>query len=100
MTPPNVDGAPKPTSSVMISSTLGAPFGGTVRGGHHGFDWEALRVISPPDFGGGGGRKRPSMVVVAAGEPDGGPLGGARRWAATKVPARTPAIRTSATWAA
>ena len=37
MTPPKVLGAPKPTSSVMISSTLGAPLGGTTRGGHQGF---------------------------------------------------------------
>jgi hypothetical protein len=41
MTPPNVPGAPKPTSSVMMSSTLGAPFGGTTRGAHHAFELEA-----------------------------------------------------------
>jgi len=29
MTPPNVLGAAKPTSSVMISRMFGAPFGGT-----------------------------------------------------------------------
>ena len=69
MTPPKVLGAPKPTSSVMISSTLGAPLGGTTRGGQQGFDCAALRSILPPNFGGGGGSCLPSMVVVALGEP-------------------------------
>ena len=69
MTPPKVLGAPKPTSSVMMSSTLGAPFGGTTRGGHHGFDSEAFSLITPPNFGSGGGSCLPSMVVVALGEP-------------------------------
>ena len=68
-TPPNVLGAPKPQSSVMMSSTLGAPFGGTTRGGHHGFDSEAFSLITPPNFGSGGGSCLPSMVVVALGEP-------------------------------
>ena len=49
MTPPKVLGAPKPWSSVMMSSTLGAPFGGTTRGGHQGFDSEALSLITPPN---------------------------------------------------
>ena len=40
MTPPNVLGAPKPTSSVMMRSTLGALLGGTTRGAHHAFDWK------------------------------------------------------------
>lgn len=31
MTPPNVLVTPKPVSSVMISSTFGAPLGGTTR---------------------------------------------------------------------
>src|SRR5512137_2993807 len=70
MTPPNVPGAPKPTSSVMMSSTLGAPFGGTTRGAHHGFDSEAFSLITPPNFGSGGGSCLPSMVVVALGEPN------------------------------
>ena len=56
MTPPKVDGAPKPTSSVMISRIFGAPFGGTTRAGHAGFDCAALRLISPSNFCGGGGR--------------------------------------------
>src|SRR6516164_11183861 len=69
MTPPKVLGAPKPTSSVMISSTLGAPLGGTTRGAHHALDWAALSLMTPPNFGSGGGSCFPSMVVVAAGEP-------------------------------
>ena len=69
MTPPNVLGAPKPTSSVMISSTLGAPLGGTTRGAHQGFDCAAFSLITPPNFGSGGGSCLPSMVVVALGEP-------------------------------
>ena len=69
MTPPKVLGAPKPSSSVMMSSTLGAPFGGTTRGGHQAFDSEAFSLITPPNFGSGGGSCFPSIVVVAPGEP-------------------------------
>ena len=69
ITPPNVLGAPKPWSSVMMSSTLGAPFGGTMRGGHQGVDSEAFSLITPPNFGSGGGNCLPLMVVVALGEP-------------------------------
>src|SRR5512147_2192138 len=69
MTPPNVPGAPKPASSVMMSSTLGAPFGGTTRGGHQAFDSEAFSLITPPNFGSGGGICFPLIVVVAPGEP-------------------------------
>ena len=70
MTPPKVPGAPKPSSSVMISSTLGAPFGGTTRGGHQAFDSEAFSLITPPNFGSGGGSCFPLIVVVALGEPN------------------------------
>ena len=69
MTPPKVLGAPKPWSSVIMSSTLGAPFGGTTRGGHQAFDSEALSLITPPNFGSGGGSCFPVIVVVASGEP-------------------------------
>jgi hypothetical protein len=69
MTPPKVLGMPKPASSVMISSTLGAPFGGTTRGAHHGFDCRAPSLITPPNFGSGGGSCLPSIVAVALGEP-------------------------------
>src|SRR4030095_1923443 len=69
MTPPKVLGAPKPWSSVMMSNTLGAPFGGTTRGAHQGFDSEAFSLIDPPKLGGGGGSCFPSIVVVAPGEP-------------------------------
>ena len=68
-TPPNVPGAPKPASSVMMSSTLGAPFGGTTRGAHQAFDSEAFSLITPPNFGSGGGSCFPLIVVVALGEP-------------------------------
>src|SRR6476619_1952461 len=68
-TPPNVPGAPKPLSSVMMSSTLGAPFGGTTRGAHQAFDSEAFSLITPPNFGSGDGSCLPSRVVVAPGEP-------------------------------
>ena len=56
MTPPKVEGALKPTSSVMIKRMFGAPFGGTTRAGQAGFDWRAFRLISPWNGGGGGGR--------------------------------------------
>jgi hypothetical protein len=69
MTPPKVLGTPKPLSSVMMSKMLGAPLGGSTRGGHHGFDCTALRSILPPNFGGGGGSCFPLIVVVALGEP-------------------------------
>ena len=68
-TPPKVPGAPKPSSSVMMSSTLGAPFGGTTRGAHQGVDSEALSLITPPNVGSGGGSCFPSIVMVAPGEP-------------------------------
>jgi hypothetical protein len=53
----------------MISSTLGALFGGTTRGAHHAFDWSASSLITPPNFGSGAGNCLPLMVVVALGEP-------------------------------
>src|SRR5512137_2338725 len=68
-TPPKVPGAPNPLSSVMISSTLGAPFGGTTRGAHQAFDSEAFSLITPWNFGSGGGSCLPSSVVVALGDP-------------------------------
>jgi len=69
MTPPNVLGAPKPWSSVMMSKTLGAPLGGTTRGAHQAFESEAFSLITPPNSGGGCGICFPSMVVVAPGAP-------------------------------
>src|SRR5258706_16095438 len=53
----------------MMRSTLGAPLGGTTRGGHQGLESLALPLITPPNFGGGGGSCFPSSVVVALGEP-------------------------------
>src|ERR1700674_2344792 len=53
----------------MMSRMLGAPLGGTTRGGHHGFESLALSLITPPNFIGGGGSCFPSSVTVALGEP-------------------------------
>ena len=53
----------------MISSTLGAFFGGTTRGAHHDVDSEAFCWITPPNFGSGGGNCWPLIVVVALGAP-------------------------------
>src|SRR6516162_2364262 len=69
ITPPKVPGAPKPWSSVIMSSTLGAPLGGTTRGGHQGVDSEAFSLITPPNFGSGDGSWLPGIVVVALGDP-------------------------------
>src|SRR5208282_512902 len=54
----------------MMSSTLGAPLGGTIRGGHQGVESFALCLITPPNCGGGGGICFPSMLIVALGEPN------------------------------
>src|SRR5208283_5945372 len=54
----------------MMRSTLGAPLGGTTRGGHQGVESLALSLITPPNFGGGGGICFPSMVVVALAFPN------------------------------
>jgi hypothetical protein len=69
MTPPKVLGTPKPASSVMISSTFGAPFGGTTRGAHQAFDCSASSLMTPPNLGSGGGSCLLLIVVVALGEP-------------------------------
>jgi hypothetical protein len=69
MTLPKVLGTPKPASSVMMRSTLGALLGGTTRGAHQGFDCSASSLITPPNLGSGGGSCFPSIVVVAPGEP-------------------------------
>ena len=53
----------------VSSSTFGAPFGGTTRGGHQVFDPSAVSLITPPNSGGGGGSCLPSIVIVALGEP-------------------------------
>src|SRR6188474_501464 len=53
----------------MISSTLGAPLGGTTLAGHAGLESFAEVSITPANFCGSGGSCRPSMVVVALGEP-------------------------------
>src|SRR5271167_3259760 len=53
----------------MMRSTLGAPLGGTRRGGHQGLESLALSLITPPNFCGSAGSCSPLMVVVALGEP-------------------------------
>src|SRR5713101_3847873 len=53
----------------MISSTFGAPLGGTIDGGQYGLESLAVSLITPPNFGSGGGSCLPSIVVVAPGEP-------------------------------
>src|SRR4029077_8469401 len=78
----------------MMSRMLGAPFGGTMRGGHHGLESLALSLITPPKGIGGGGICFPSIVTVASGEP-GVPLicwvqaqGATDMTAATSIPQR------------
>src|ERR1700757_5116632 len=53
----------------MISSTFGAPLGGTTEGGQYGLESLAVSLITPPNFGGSGGSCLPSKVIVALGEP-------------------------------
>src|SRR5271157_2150502 len=53
----------------MMRRMLGAPLGGTTRGGHHGLESLALSLITPPNGSGGGGSCFPSNVTVAPGEP-------------------------------
>ncbi len=53
----------------MMSSTFGAPLGGTMRGAHQAFDSMAFCLITPPNLGSGAGSWLPLMVVVAPGEP-------------------------------
>jgi len=52
-----------------MSSTFGAPLGGTTVGGHHGLESTAFSLITPPNGGAGGGSCFPLIVVVALGEP-------------------------------
>src|SRR5678816_4265569 len=52
-----------------MSSTFGAPLGGTTFAGQPGLDSTALRLILPAKGAGGFGMYLPSIVVVAAGEP-------------------------------
>src|SRR5438046_2160189 len=53
----------------MMRRTLGAPLGGTTRGGQYGFESSALSLITPANGMGGGGICFPSIVTVALGEP-------------------------------
>jgi hypothetical protein len=76
MMPPKVLGAPKPTPSVMMSRTLGAPLGGTTCGGHQALDWATLSPKTPPNFAGVGGSCVPLREADADGEPMGALLDG------------------------
>src|SRR2546423_15324567 len=53
----------------MMSSTFGAPLGGTTDGGQYGLESFASSLITPPNFGGSGGSCLPSIVIVALGVP-------------------------------
>src|SRR5262245_9166454 len=63
--PPNVLDAPKPTSSVMMSSTLGAPLGAWTPLGKSGVDSLAVRPILPLNGWAGWGSTDP----VSAADP-------------------------------
>ena len=69
MTPPKVDGAAKPTSSVRISRTFGALAGGMTWGGQADMLSTALGRICPPNGGVGAGNCRPGNVRTALGDP-------------------------------
>src|SRR5262245_26648397 len=53
----------------MMSRIFGACLGGTTRGAHQALDFNAVSLISPPNFGSGGGNCLPLIVVVAPAEP-------------------------------
>src|SRR5881396_4364371 len=53
----------------MMRRMLGAPLGGTTRGGQYGLESVAASLITPPNGIGGGGICFPSIVRVASGEP-------------------------------
>jgi hypothetical protein len=69
MTPPKVDGAPKPTSSVMISRTLGAFSGAPSVGGQAGVLSRAEGLMVPAKGAGGCGRTREFGNSTAVAEP-------------------------------
>src|SRR5882762_9451498 len=69
MMPPKVPETPYPWSSVMMRRMLGAPLGGTTRGGQYGVESKALSLTTPPNFIGGAGICFPSIVTVALGAP-------------------------------
>src|SRR5271169_2965189 len=54
----------------MMSRMLGAPLGGTMRGGHQVFEPSRVSLITPPNFGSGAGSWLPLTVVVALGSPN------------------------------
>src|SRR5271165_2484645 len=58
--PPNALEAPKPTSSVRISSTFGAPLGAFTGWGKSDFESAVVRPMTPLNGGGGEGRTETS----------------------------------------
>src|SRR5271167_3987608 len=54
----------------MMRRMLGAPLGGTMRGGHQVFDPSRVSLITPPNGGSGAGIDFPLIVVVALGSPN------------------------------
>src|SRR5262245_55869348 len=52
-----------------MTSTFGAPLGGTIRGGQYGMESSARFSIRPPNGAGGVGSDLPLIVVVALGAP-------------------------------
>src|SRR5271169_963210 len=54
----------------MMSRILGAPLGGTIRGGHQVFEPTRVSLITPPNGGSGAGSDFSLIVVVALGEPN------------------------------
>src|SRR5271170_867981 len=54
----------------MMRSTLGAPLGGTTRGGHQGVESLTVSLITPPNGGAGAGSCFPLTVVVASADPN------------------------------
>src|SRR5262245_26801452 len=109
--PPKVLAAPKPTSSVMMSKTFGAPLGALTSLGKSGLDVRAMRSIWPLNGASGLGRDS-SGCSLGAGFAPGWPLAspppaGATagscasagchirppRWAATANPSSDPSPR-------
>src|SRR5262245_56965313 len=83
MTPPKVEGAPKPTSSVRISRMFGAPSGGVICGGQADVLSMAFGMIVPLNGRVGSGRTRLSGNSTAVGAP-----GAPRICCADAMPAR------------
>src|SRR5262245_47370720 len=91
--PPNVLDAPKPTSSVMMSSTFGAPLGAWTSLGKSGVESLTVRPILP--WNGGSGIGRTFRRASAAAFLSWARTAGSRPEAASR-PGRAPAAITAA----